>query len=58
MLPRCVRLLVKGDMGIRERQSRERDTVRRKILNAARTLFLNESYGQRVDAQDRRTDCI
>jgi AcrR family transcriptional regulator len=31
-------------MGIRERQSRERDTVRRKILNAARTLFLNESY--------------
>ncbi len=31
-------------MGIRERQSRERDTVRRKILNAARTLFLNDSY--------------
>jgi AcrR family transcriptional regulator len=31
-------------MGIRERQSRERETVRRKILNAARTLFLNESY--------------
>ena len=31
-------------MGIRERQSRERDTVRRKILNAARTLFLNEGY--------------
>ena len=31
-------------MGIRERQTRERDTVRRKILNAARTLFLNESY--------------
>jgi AcrR family transcriptional regulator len=31
-------------MGIRERQSRERDTVRRKILDAARTLFLNESY--------------
>lgn len=32
-------------MGIRERQSRERHTVRHKILNAARTLFLNESYG-------------
>jgi AcrR family transcriptional regulator len=31
-------------MGIRERQSRERETVRRKILDAARTLFLNESY--------------
>ena len=30
-------------MGIRARQSRERETVRRKILNAARTLFLNES---------------
>jgi AcrR family transcriptional regulator len=31
-------------MGIRERQSRERDTVRRKILDAARTLFLNDGY--------------
>jgi AcrR family transcriptional regulator len=31
-------------MGIRDRQSRERDTVRRKILNAARTLFLSEGY--------------
>jgi len=31
-------------MGIRERQSRERDTVRRKILNAARTLFLSDGY--------------
>jgi AcrR family transcriptional regulator len=31
-------------MGIRERQSRERETVRRKILNAARTLFLAEGY--------------
>jgi AcrR family transcriptional regulator len=31
-------------MGIRERQTRERDTVRRKILNAARTLFLSEGY--------------
>jgi AcrR family transcriptional regulator len=31
-------------MGIRERQSRERDTVRRNILNAARTLFLAEGY--------------
>jgi AcrR family transcriptional regulator len=31
-------------MGIRERQSRERDTVRRKILNAARGLFLAEGY--------------
>lgn len=31
-------------MGIRERQTRERDTVRRKILNAARALFLNEGY--------------
>ncbi len=36
--------MVRGDMGIRERQSRERDTVRRKILNAARTLFLSEGY--------------
>jgi AcrR family transcriptional regulator len=41
---RSVRFLVRGDMGIRERQSRERETVRRKILNAARTLFLNEGY--------------
>ena len=41
---RGVRFLVRGDMGIRERQSRERDSVRRKILNAARTLFLNEGY--------------
>ena len=41
---RSVRFLVRGEMGIRERQSRERDTVRRKILNAARTLFLNEGY--------------
>jgi len=31
-------------MGIRERQNRERDTVRRKILNAARTLFLSDGY--------------
>ncbi len=31
-------------MGIRERQSRERDTVRRKILTAARTLFLSDGY--------------
>lgn len=31
-------------MGIRERQTRERETVRRKILNAARALFLNEGY--------------
>jgi AcrR family transcriptional regulator len=31
-------------MGIRERQSRERDTIRRKILTAARALFLNEGY--------------
>jgi AcrR family transcriptional regulator len=31
-------------MGIKERQSRERDTVRRAILNAARTLFLSEGY--------------
>jgi AcrR family transcriptional regulator len=31
-------------MGIRERQSRERDTVRRKILNAARALFLSDGY--------------
>ena len=31
-------------MGIRERQSRERETVRRKILDAARTLFLNDGY--------------
>ncbi len=36
--------MTRGEMGIRERQSRERDTVRRKILNAARTLFLNEGY--------------
>ena len=31
-------------MGIRERQSRERDAVRRSILQAARTLFLAEGY--------------
>lgn len=31
-------------MGIRERQTRERETVRREILNAARALFLNEGY--------------
>jgi AcrR family transcriptional regulator len=31
-------------MGIRERQSREREAVRRKILHAARTLFLAEGY--------------
>jgi len=31
-------------MGIKERQTRERDTVRRAILNAARTLFLSEGY--------------
>src|SRR5215212_246997 len=31
-------------MGIRERQSREREAVRRSILNAARTLFLAEGY--------------
>ena len=31
-------------MGIRDRQNRERDTVRRKILNAARTLFLSDGY--------------
>lgn len=41
---RDVRFLVRGEMGIRERQSRERETVRRKILNAARTLFLNQGY--------------
>jgi AcrR family transcriptional regulator len=31
-------------MGIKERQFRERDTVRHAILNAARTLFLAEGY--------------
>jgi AcrR family transcriptional regulator len=31
-------------MGIRERQSRERDTVRQKIVDAARGLFLTEGY--------------
>ena len=31
-------------MGIRERQSREREAVRRSILTAARTLFLTEGY--------------
>ena len=31
-------------MGIRERHSRERETVTRKILDAARTLFLSEGY--------------
>lgn len=31
-------------MGIRERQTREREAVRRKILHAARTLFLAEGY--------------
>jgi AcrR family transcriptional regulator len=31
-------------MGIRERHSRERETVRRAILSAARTLFLDQGY--------------
>ena len=31
-------------MGIRERHSRERETVTRKILDAARGLFLSEGY--------------
>jgi AcrR family transcriptional regulator len=31
-------------MGIRERESRDRDAVRRKILNAARALFLSDGY--------------
>jgi AcrR family transcriptional regulator len=31
-------------MGIKERQTRERETVRQAILNAARTLFLTEGY--------------
>lgn len=31
-------------MGIKERQTRERDAVRRSILNAARSLFLAEGY--------------
>ncbi|HEV3215758.1 MAG TPA: TetR/AcrR family transcriptional regulator [Vicinamibacterales bacterium] len=31
-------------MGIRERHTRARETVRRAILNAARTLFLAEGY--------------
>src|SRR2546430_14990423 len=31
-------------MGIKERQTRERDTVRRAILNAARSLFLAQGY--------------
>jgi AcrR family transcriptional regulator len=31
-------------MGIRERQSRERETVTRQILDAARGLFLSEGY--------------
>jgi AcrR family transcriptional regulator len=31
-------------MGIKERQTRERETVRRAILNAARILFLAEGY--------------
>jgi AcrR family transcriptional regulator len=31
-------------MGIKERQTRERETVRRSILNAARALFLAQGY--------------
>jgi AcrR family transcriptional regulator len=31
-------------MGIKERQERDRETVRRSILDAARELFVNESY--------------
>jgi len=31
-------------MGIKERQTRERDAVRRSILNAARALFLAQGY--------------
>ena len=31
-------------MGIKERHERERDAVRRAILDAARELFVNEGY--------------
>src|SRR5258707_4113862 len=31
-------------MGIRERQERDRETVRRSILDAARDLFVDEGY--------------
>jgi AcrR family transcriptional regulator len=33
-------------MGVRERQDRERETVRRAILDAARDLFVSEGYTQ------------
>ena len=32
------------DMGIKERQERDREAVRRSILDAARELFVNEGY--------------
>src|SRR5262245_27538213 len=35
---------MRSDMGIKERQTRERDAVRRSILNAARALFLAQGY--------------
>src|SRR4026207_713322 len=44
MISRCSIPGQKEQMGIRERQSREREAVRRSILNAARTLFLAEGY--------------
>src|SRR6185436_13852347 len=47
ILARISSCLITGQMrkmGIRERQSREREAVRRAILNAARTLFLAEGY--------------
>ena len=33
-------------MGIKERQERERETIRRAILDAARDLFVAEGFGR------------
>jgi AcrR family transcriptional regulator len=39
-----VQLTIRGDMGLKERQEREREAVSRAILDAARDLFVAEGY--------------
>ena len=45
-------------MGIKERQERDREAVRRAILDAARELFVTEGLPERLDPQDRRAHRI
>ena len=42
-------------MGIKERQERDREAVRRAILDAARELFVDRGVPERLDPKDRRT---